>query len=228
MAFELNKVVPWGRNMSEYIDMFALKTDDFGKRIISFGDGPASFNAEMKQLNHTVVSLDPVYQYSKNEIYQRILEAREIVLEHLRENKDDFVWDKIGDIDDLENRRMAAMKTFLNDFEKGKAQKRYIAHALPDKTAFHDQSFDIGLSSHFLFLYRELGLDFHIRSISEMLRVCSEVRIFPLVGVEGNNTIFLEDVYQNFQQSHKLEIVKVDYEFQKNSNKMLLINKKGA
>ena len=44
MAFELNDVVPWGRTLEEYREMFLLSDEDMLKSIAGFGDGPASFN----------------------------------------------------------------------------------------------------------------------------------------------------------------------------------------
>lgn len=42
MAFQLNQVVPWGRNFEEYKDMFLVTEKDKSKRIAGFGDEPAS------------------------------------------------------------------------------------------------------------------------------------------------------------------------------------------
>lgn len=102
-------------------------------------------------------------------------------MEQAKNNINNFVWTKIKDLHELERIRVTAMRTFLSDYEKGKIEKRYICHELPNKTSFNDNAFDIGLSSHFLLLYPALGYDFHIRSINEMLRICKEVRIFPIV-----------------------------------------------
>lgn len=54
MAFELKDTVPWGRNLDEYESMFSLTKPDMDKRIVSFGDGPASFNLEMTRQNKHV------------------------------------------------------------------------------------------------------------------------------------------------------------------------------
>ena len=48
---------------------------------------------------------------------------------------------------------------------------------MPDKLAYEDNTFDMGLSSHFLLMYTVLGFDFHIQTMTEMLRVCKENRI---------------------------------------------------
>lgn len=225
MPFTLEKVVPWGRNLQEYVEMFDFDVNNQHQRIISFGDGPSSFNSEMLQFRRTVTSIDPIYQFSKQEIEERISETKEIVLQQVAENKNDFVWEKIRDIDNLEEIRISAMSRFLNDFETGKSENRYIAHELPNKLDFDDNTFDLGLSSHFLLLYSQLGLDFHIQSINEMLRICQEIRIFPIVDLKSEKSDVLEGVLDFFSSKYHIEIRKNNYEFQKGGNEMLRIAK---
>ena len=43
------------------------------------------------------------------------------------------LWNTIRNTDELEHIRMSAMQTFLNDYEKGLAEKRYIYHELQDR-----------------------------------------------------------------------------------------------
>lgn len=224
MAFQLNSVVPWGRNMEEYQAMFRLD-DDVNKKIASFGDGPASFNYEASQRGYSVTSFDPIYQFSKSDLRRRIEEVRTIVMEQMKENMDNYVWKNIKNLDELENTRMSAMKLFLEDYEKGKKEKRYIYHELPAKIPFDEDTFDIGLSSHFLLMYTMLGYDFHIQSITEMLRVCREVRIFPVVDLDSLKTNLIEEVIEYFRENYFVEIRKTKYEFQKGDNKMLIITK---
>lgn len=226
MAFELKNVVPWGRNLEEYSRFFKLTELDLKSRIISFGDGPASFNVEMLKLNCKVISLDPIYQFTKDELTQRIAETKEMVLEQTRANQDNFVWTNIKSILDLEQIRMNTMNTFLDDFEFGKTQERYIYHELPNSTDYSDLSFDLGLSSHFLILYSQLGLDFHIKSIAEMLRICKEIRIFPLLNLNALKSEILDDIIDYFKSDFKISIDFVEYEFQKGGNQMLRIKRK--
>ncbi len=70
-----------------------------------------------------------------------------------------------------------------------------------------------------------LGYDFHIQSITEMLRVCKEVRIFPVVDLDAQKTGLIEKVIEYFRQHYSVEIRKTEYEFQKGDNKMLIIRK---
>ncbi len=226
MAFELKNVVPWGRNLEEYSRIFKLTELDFKSRILSFGDGPASFNYEMTKLNRKVISLDPIYQFTKDELKQRISDTKDTILEQTRANLDNFVWSNIKSIQDLEQIRMNAMNNFIDDFELGKTQERYIYHELPNPTKYSDLSFDLGLSSHFLILYSQLGLDFHIKSISEMLRICKEIRIFPLLNLNAVKSEVLEGIIDYFQSDFIISIDPVDYEFQKGGNQMLKIKQK--
>jgi hypothetical protein len=67
---KLNEVVPWGRTLQEYKLMFALSDTDLNKKILGCGDGPASFNTEMTELGYSVVSIDPIYEFSVDQILQ--------------------------------------------------------------------------------------------------------------------------------------------------------------
>ncbi|MDE6832676.1 MAG: class I SAM-dependent methyltransferase [Ruminococcus sp.] len=225
MSFMLNDVVPWGRNFSEYVNMFNLTESDLSKKIAGFGDGPASFNYEATEKGYDVVSFDPVYQFSEEELSKRIEEVRIIVMQQMKENMDNYVWENIQNLNELENLRMSAMRLFLSDYECGKAEKRYIVHTLPERLPYNDDTFDIGLSSHFLMMYTSLGYDFHIKAISEMLRVCREVRIFPIVDLDANKTSLINDVLSYFNNHYTTEIVTTNYEFQKGENKLLIITK---
>ncbi len=96
---------------------------------------------------------------------------------------DRYLWTRIKNLAELKALRMAAMAEFLRDYESGKSAGRYVEHALPDPVALPDQSYGLGLSSHFLLLYENLGYEFHIAAIAEMLRRCRKVRIFPICNL---------------------------------------------
>jgi len=223
MAFELQTVVPWGRNLQEYIRMFNLSEIDKQKRIISFGDGPASFNAEMTKRGYSVTSIDPLYRFSNDEIAERIRETAETIVEQTRNNLDNFIWKEFASVDELKETRLQAMNNFLDDIEKGKIEARYINHEMPNKLSFDEKSFDLGLSSHFLILYSQLGLQFHVSAITEMLRLCNEIRIFPLQNLNAQKSEVLDEIIDHFEKTYLVEIIEVPYEFQKGGNKMLII-----
>ena len=213
MAFELKNVVPWGRNLSEYMNMFNLSESDLNKKIISFGDGPASFNFEMDSKGKKCISIDPIYQFNSQELKERFNEVRIEVMKQINSNKDNFVWDVIKTPEDLESIRVKSISDFLTDFEKGKVENRYVCHSLPEKLNFEDKAFELGFSSHFLILYSNLGLEFHIKAITEMLRLCEEIRIFPILNLNAENSIILEDIIAFFEPKYGLIFEKVNYEF---------------
>lgn len=68
MAFTLDHVVPWGRNLHEYRQMFQLDDTCRLKKIADFGGGPSSFNCEANRLGYSVTSFDPIYQLIRNVI----------------------------------------------------------------------------------------------------------------------------------------------------------------
>ncbi len=225
MPFQLNSVVPWGRNIDEYRTMFLLTDDDMNKKIAGFGDGPASFNLEAKNIGSCVTSFDPIYQFSKEQLKARIEEVRVTVMQQMAENKDNYVWNKIKSLDELENIRMSAMNNFLYDYELGKSEGRYIYHELPNRLNIDDNTFDIGLSSHFLLMYTTLGYDFHIKAIDEMLRVCKEVRIFPICDLDAKDNEMINLVIDYYKSKYSVEIKDTEYEFQRGANRVLVIKK---
>jgi hypothetical protein len=224
MAFTLKEVVPWGRSFREYVAMFSLSEEDLEKRILGCGDGPASFNCEMKRLGGRAVSVDPIYRFSVDEIRGRINEVYEEVMEQTRKNKNEFVWRHISSIDELGRVRMSAMNDFLADYASGLKEGRYVDASLPS-LPFTDGEFDIALCSHYLFLYSEhLSEDFHVQSIKELCRVASETRVFPLLELGAVRSRHLDAVVDRLgKDGFAVSIEKVPYEFQRGGNQMLRV-----
>jgi len=224
MAFTLDRVVPWGRSFDEYILMFSLSERDLKKRILGCGDGPASFNSVLTKQGGKVISVDPIYKFSVSEIRQRINETFDEIIKQTKKNMYEFVWKHIGSVEELGRVRMEAMEEFLSDYTTGLKEGRYREASLP-VLPFQDREFDIALCSHFLFLYSEqLSEDFHIDSIKELCRVAEEVRIFPLLELGSIKSRHLGSVLNTLeQQGYSVEILPVNYEFQKGGNEMLKI-----
>ncbi|WP_321506207.1 hypothetical protein [uncultured Methanoregula sp.] len=203
--------------------MFNLSDRDLCRSILGCSDGPAGFNAHMHALGHPVISCDPLYQYSHDQIGCSIRAARDEVMQQVRENPQNFTWNHIRTPSELEQVRMTAMQSFLADYEAGLMQGRYIAGALP-RLPFRDQSFDLGLCSHFLFLYNSLGQEFHLRSIREMARVAREVRIYPVVNTNGERAEFFEELLCRIRSSGLgARTEPAGYDFLKNGGEMLRI-----
>jgi len=223
--FTLDQVVPWGRSLDEYRSMFALTDADLDTmNILGCADGPASFNAEATRRGDSITSCDPIYQFNVVEMRQRISETYDKIVDETRKNYDDFVWTTIKSVDELGRMRMAAMRMFLDDYEMGKEEGRYIEASLPT-LPFVDAEFDLALCSHFLFLYTpQLGEDFHKAAIRELCRVAREVRVFPLLALGGKPSPYVDLVAAEARAAgHEVLIERVPYEFQRGGNKMMRI-----
>ena len=224
MGFSLENIVPWGRSFDEYLSMFALSEVDLGLRILGCGDGPAAFNAELTRRGGNIVSVDPIYCFDAEHIRKRISETFDSVMHQMLANQSDYVWGAIPSVEQLGTLRISAMETFLADFDAGVREGRYIPGELP-LLPFESGRFDIALSSHLLFLYSaHLSAEFHLMAVLEMLRVAREVRLFPLLALDGAPSPHLHFLMEQLaQHGFVAEVRRVPYEFQRGGNEMLLI-----
>ncbi len=224
MSTKLDSVVPFGRTLGEYESFFMLSEGELPKRILGVGDGPASFNAELRAKGFRAISVDPLYVFGAEGVKARFEAVVDNIVSQIRATPGDWVWSYHKSPDDLRFHREEAMRLFAADFDLGRREGRYVAASLP-KLPFADASFDLALCSHLLFLYSEqLSLDFHIASLREMLRVAPEVRVFPL------KTLMLEDsphvgpaMDALRKDGFAASLEKVPYEFQKGGNVMLRV-----
>jgi hypothetical protein len=206
--------------------MFGLTEEELRLRILSCGDGPASFNCEMNARGLRIVSCDPIYQFSGEQLRGRVEESFEKVMAETRRNEGNFVWDTIKSPEELGRVRMEAMSKLLEDYEVGRQEGRYVAESLP-KLSFGDGEFDLALCSHFLFLYSgQLSLGFHREAVGEMCRVAGEVRIFPLIDLDLNKSGYVPVICAEMREAgFEVEIRKVPYEFQRGGNEMMKIRR---
>jgi hypothetical protein len=221
---KLEKVVPYGRSLDEYIKMFNLTDSDLQKRILGIGDGPASFNAEGTKLGYCLISIDPIYEFTGAEILDRFNQVMDGIITQVRNTPDSWVWSYHSSIEALRESRIQTIYRFIEDYELGQKEGRYLAEELPN-LKFPNQTSDLALCSHLLFLYSDLlSYQFHLDGILEMLRVSQEVRIFPLLNLNLERSLHLEPIIQNLtERGYAATIEKVDYEFQKGGNEMLAI-----
>ena len=226
MAMKLEKVVPFGRSFDEYQKMFSLSASDLSKHILGVADGPASFNAEATRLGYQVTSIDPIYQFSGEEIWQRFQEIVDDIIEQIKATPQDWNWSYHRSPEGLRNNRVKAIQLFIDDYEKGKQAGRYQVGVLPCLNVEQNQ-FEIALCSHFLFLYSDrLDLRFHQDSIETMLKVSPEVRIFPLLTLMLQRSPHLAPVIEHCRaKGYDVSIEPVSYELQKGGNEMLRLRK---
>ena len=223
--FTLDSVVPWGRSFDEYRRMFALTDEDLRRTIAGCGDGPASFNAVGTHQGCRVVSFDPLYAFARSDIEERVSATADQVLAQTRLNAHEFVWGNgVSDVEHLGRVRMDAMQTFLEDYDTGTRDGRYVNAALPALPCA-DDAFELALCSHFLFLYSaQFDEAFHLAALREMCRVAADVRVFPLLALGGGRSPFVDACLGALRGAGlDATIETVPYEFQRGGNQMLRV-----
>jgi hypothetical protein len=226
MAMQLEQVVPFGRSLDEYIHMFNLTDRELQTKILSVGDGPASFNAEGTELGYSIKSIDPLYVFDAEQIRDRFYAVIDNIISQIEQTPKDWIWTYHRSPQDLRQNRERVTQRFCKDYENGKAQGRYEVGEMP-RLKYHDQAYDLGLSSHFLFLYSDqLDEQFHWHSICEMLRICQEVRIFPLMTLMLQRSPHLDPIVDRLKSlGYLCEIQVVPYQLQRGGNEMLKITR---
>lgn len=203
--------------------MFGLSEGDLNKRILGCGDGPASFNSEATGRGCQITSCDPVYQFEAEEIRRRIDDVYPDIMAKMQQGADNYIWDSLGSVEQLGEVRMKAMSRFLADFDAGCRQGRYVSASLPS-LPFPDSEFDLALCSHYLFLYSDhVDEAAHLASMRELCRVATEVRIFPVVSLEGKTSEHLDSVMTALSADGiDVSLQSVSYRFQKAATEMLV------
>lgn len=220
----LEGVVPWGRSFEEYLDIFNLSDEELGLSILGCGDGPASFNAELTSRGGRIISVDPVYRFTREQLERRISETFDEIIPQVEKNSEMYVWKSVASVEELCNLRTDAMKRFGSDFDAGKRAGRYRDESLPS-LSFPDKHFDLALCSHCLFLYSEqFGLEQHLASVRELSRVARQTRIYPLIALDGKLSPHLSEVRSTLHDlGARTSLVDVNYQFQKGATQMLIV-----
>ena len=222
--FELPGVLPWGRRLFEYRAYFGLPDRLAGLRIADVAGGPASFAAEARAEGAAVISVDPLYDQNPDDIAAGFEDTTRQMRRGLTEAAYRFRWNFYGSVDRLLALRREAHDLFLADYTVNRSA--YVPGLLPD-LPLPDDTYDLALCSHFLFLYGDhLSLDFHVAAIREMARIAREVRIFPLINLDGRPSAHLCTVRSRLMaEGLRLDLVDVDFEFQVGATKYLRIGR---
>jgi hypothetical protein len=224
MAFKYDEAVPWGRSFNEYRQMFHLTNGDLHRSTLGCADGPANFNVEMLRKGHRVISCDPLYQCTAEQVKQRIDATYAEVIGQTRQNQEKFVWDLIMSPDELGRLRLEAVGDFLGDYDQGKRDGRCLPAPLPD-LPFAPVSFDLVLCSHLLFFYSDhLSLAFHQQAVAELCQVAREVRIFPMRTYKAEPSPLVSHIIIHLHNACRpVSIEGVPYQFQRGGNMMMKI-----
>ncbi len=220
----LRNIALIGRTFEEYYKMFDLDNLAKDEQILDAASGVSSFCSEASAEGYNVTASDRIYTSSPLEIEQKCGQDLDAVIKQLPDLVDLFVWNFFKDIRVLKAQREKAYKLFIEDF-KNYGTKRYKPVEYP-VTDFIDNQFTISLVSHFLFLYEDhINYDLHNKIILELLRITSkEIRIFPIVNLKGQKSSLVDTLMHDKDfERYQISVKKVDYEFMKNGNEMMVI-----
>jgi SAM-dependent methyltransferase len=220
--FKIKGPIFIGRSYEEYLKFFHLNEECLkNKKVLDCAAGASSFTPHMNQKGYDTVAVDILYHQDPDFLQKRCENHLNALVEALSQLEGHFVWSFFQNLDQLREHRMKVCRDFSQDYPAGKG-KKYIKASLIS-LPFKDNTFDLVLCSHLLFIYdHRLSYDFHLNSIKEMLRVASgELRIYPLVKSKGEKSPFLERIIKELQGTVEIEIVKVDYEFRKGGDEMM-------
>ena len=168
-----------------------------------------------------VRAVDPGYRLSIPAMRRMLADAEHQIGEALATEQDRFVWDFYDDIDGLLAARRQAAERFFRDYPQGRLTGRYICGELPS-LPFATTRFDLAFCSHLLFLYsRELDLEFHLSALSELTRVAAEVRVFPMISLDGTPSPHVEACRQFLERRNvRVAIEAVPFEFQRGADRV--------
>lgn len=221
---ELKDFVLIGRTFEEYYKMFDLKSLSKNEKILDAASGVSSFCAEANANGYNVTAADRVYEFNPEEIEEKCAKDLEETMKKIPAIKELYKWDFFKDIEQLKSHRERAYRGFIKDFKLHK-KDRYISSEFPSNN-FKENQFDVSLISHFLFLYDEhMNYEFHKQIINEIIRITEkEIRIFPIANLKAQRSPFIEKFMEDKAfNNYEINIVKVNYEFIKGGNEMLVV-----
>ena len=168
-----------------------------------------------------MVAVDPIYRFSHRNLAIDFDPTAARMLAGMRKARDRFKWGYYGSPEEVVQRRREVFTAFISDFRTASRIGLYVSARLPD-LPFLSKSFDLVLCSHLLFLYSaELDSESHLSFLREMLRVGREVRVFPLLDMDGAPSVHLGGAIQTLRASAHVELVPLSFEFRIGDSKML-------
>jgi hypothetical protein len=214
--FQFVRVVFFGRGLAEYVDMFDLDLSRLkGKRILDCAGGPAAFAKQAADAGIEVVACDPLYAETPEKLRQIVDSDAASVAMKQEANPQTLHANYVRTPE-----RRKSMAVFLEDFAAS-PEGRYVPARLP-ALPFADNSFDFVVSGNLLFIYSDiasggmldgspLDLEFHSRSIAELLRITRhELRIYPLQGANARGHTYLAPLMEECAaQGHAASVVPV-------------------
>jgi hypothetical protein len=224
MARGLGDIIVSSRPYDEYRAMFGLTDAEIlAGPVLDCPGGAGAFAAGVRARGGRAVSADPAYALPPGELVAEVEAGFARGLRYLDENRDSYVWTFFSSVEDLEARRMAALREFAEDF-RGE-DERYRAAALPD-LPIADGAFRLVLSGYLLFAYPDhLDDPAQEAGLRELLRVArEEVRVYPLIDTAYVRHPAIDALRRRLgADGVESEVRTVDYAFQSGASEVLVL-----
>ncbi len=225
---ELPSVSFFGRTLAEYAQFFALDLPALRRKdVLDVAAGPSSFVAEACARGIDAVAVDPMYGCSVDSLATHVQLDYARMFSQMRAKPSLFRLKSFPSLDAAEEDRKIAAQRFLADYAAHFVHGRYVGGSLP-RLPFFDDSFDLVLCAHLLFLYaKRFDFEWHVAACRELARVSAgEVRIHPVCGADGKPYPKLAALRRELKAGGiESELVRVDYEFFIGSGSMLVLRK---
>ena len=217
----------FGRPFEELLRCFGFDAKALqGRRMLDCPSGPSSFVAEANELGIDAVGVDPMYYRGPDALERLARSDFRDMYGRMRAKPEFLVSKTYPSIDASEIARREGLELFLKDYRERYPSGPYVSASLPE-LPFEDDSFDIAICGHLLFLYADqFDYAFFRAAIRELLRVArQEVRIHPIVNSSGQTYERLDELRGDLaDEGHISKIIEVDHEFFRGTNRTLVVD----
>jgi hypothetical protein len=210
------------RSFDEYCAFFDLTPESLPARVLDCAAGASGFTADARARGSHAVATDLAYG-DRAELVRAVEGGFDTGTDMMQAHIERFDWSWYGTPQRRAQLREQARRRFLDDLAI--APQRYLAAALP-RLPFHDHAFDLALCSHLIFTWAvDLDEAWHRAALTELLRVATEVRVFPLVHqATGAPIEFLGRLVGELRAGGaEAQIRRVPYVFQRGADTMLVL-----
>ncbi|WP_372635857.1 class I SAM-dependent methyltransferase [Cohnella sp.] len=230
-AYPQTGVASTCRSFDEYCAMFRLKPADLKGPVLDVAGGASSFTANLHAKGVRAMAADPFYEGLTDEIIATGYKEIEVASAKIAAMVASFDWSYYGSPERQREIRERSMALFAEDFRREDAWTRYFAAALPS-LPFEDDTFELALCSHFLFLYADTFDErFHAAALRELIRVLrpgGELRIYPLVTLKWEKYPYMERVLGELEEIASHEFLPAGLPFTPVRSPLLKLVKKAG
>ena len=210
------------RSWREYRDMFGLSEHELGRlNVLDCPGGASDFAATVTARGGSALAVDPVYGLDQAELATLARSEADRSNRHVAENRESYHWDFFADPDAHALERIAAVDRFLSDRQR--SPDRYVAASLPE-LPFADGTFGLAVCSYLLFVYDDrFDAEFHRAALCELLRVATEVRVYPVVDLTDDVSAALDPAVEHLRAAGvEVKLERSSYRFQPNADRVLV------